>query len=65
MSLCTLEKIRTLEVAGFQYERIVNSKDDRDNLSKEELAERINTLEAIQKVERPILKQIAQEVEAS
>jgi hypothetical protein len=64
MSLCTLEKIRTLEVARFQYERIVNSKDDPDSLSKEELAERINTLEAIQKVE-PILKQIAQEVEAS
>ena len=64
MSLCTLEKIRTLEVARFQYERIVNSKDDPDNLSKEELAERINTLEAIQKVE-PLLRQIAQEVEAS
>lgn len=63
MSLCRLEKIRTLEVARFEYDRIMNSDDDDiENLSVEEASRRINTLEALEKIE-PLLKSIEKELQ--
>ena len=50
MSLCKLEKIRILEVARFEYDRIMNS-NDTDQIDIEEASRRINTLEALEKTE--------------
>lgn len=60
MSLCRLEKIRTLEVAKFEYDRIMNSHDE-DSISAEEAAERSNTLDALLKIE-PLLLSIEKEL---
>lgn len=60
MSLCRLEKIRTLEVAKFEYDRIMNSHDEED-ISAEEAAERARTLEALLKIE-PLLLSIEKEL---
>lgn len=50
MSLCRLEKVRTLVVAKYQYERIVNSNENLNNLSPEELNERLQILKGIKKI---------------
>ncbi|MBQ9174618.1 MAG: radical SAM protein [Bacteroidales bacterium] len=60
MSLCRLEKIRTLEVARFTYDRIMNSNDE-DRISAEEAAERSITLDALMKIE-PLLLSIEKEL---
>lgn len=64
MSLCTLEKIRTLEVAKFEYNRIMSSSEEEADLSPKELQTRINTLEALSKIE-PLLKDIEKELSDS
>ncbi len=61
MNLCKLEKVRTLEVAKYEYDRIVNSKEDTNSLSVEELQSRRATLEAIEKIV-PLLESIEQEL---
>ncbi len=63
MSLCKLEKIRILEVARFEYDRIMNS-NDTDQINAEEASKRLNTLEALEKIE-PILIEIEKELEAA
>lgn len=61
MNLCRLEKIRTLEVAKYEYDRIVNSNDNVDDLSVEELQKRKSTLDAIEAL-LPLLNDIEQEL---
>ena len=60
MSLCRLEKIRTLEVAKFEYERIMSSQDE-DSISAEEAAKRAHTLDALLQIE-PLLLSIEKEL---
>lgn len=60
MSLCRLEKIRTLEVARFEYDRIMNSNDD-ESISADEAAKRVQTLDALMKIE-PLLISIEKEL---
>lgn len=50
MTLCRMEKIRTLVVAKHIYDNIVNSNDDVNTLSAEELNNRLNTLNGIEKI---------------
>lgn len=61
MNLCRLERIRTLEVAKYEYDRIVNSTDDINALSVEELQSRQATLEAIEKI-APFLESVENEI---
>ena len=61
MNLCRLERIRTLEVAKYEYDRIVNSTDDINTLSVEELQSRRATLEAIEKI-APFLESVENEI---
>lgn len=50
MNFCRMEKIRTLVIAKYQYDEIMNSNDDTDKLSAEELNKRLNTLDGIEKI---------------
>lgn len=50
MSLCRMEKIRTLVIAKHQYDEIINSKEDASTLSEDELNSRLNTLDGIEKI---------------
>lgn len=61
MSLCRLEKIRTLEVAKFEYASIVNSSESTDSLSAKELNKRMKTLDAIEKL-LPLFNEIENEL---
>lgn len=56
MTLCRMEKIRTLVIAKHQYDEIVNSKEDVSTLSAEELNNRLNTLNGIEKIS-PVLEE--------
>lgn len=49
-SLCRLEKIRTLVVAMYDYDRIVNSKEESGQLSIDEINKRLDTLAGIEKI---------------
>ena len=55
MNLCRLEKIRVLELARYEYDCIVNSREDVSSLSADELVRRKATLDAIEKI-MPILE---------
>ena len=61
MSLCLLEKVRALVVAEFEYDRIINSKEDYSSLSINELENRLYTLDALKKLE-PFLLKIKEEI---
>lgn len=61
MNLCRLEKIRVLELARYEYDCIVNSKEDVTSMSADELVRRKATLEAIEKI-MPILEITEQEL---
>lgn len=50
MSLCRLEKVRTLVVAKYQYDRIVNSNEDVNSFSAEEMCERMDILKGLEKI---------------
>jgi len=50
INLCRMEKIRTLVIAKHQYDEIINSKNDINNMSANELNERLNTLKGIEKI---------------
>lgn len=50
MTFCRMEKIRTLVIAKYKYDEIINSKDDVSTLSADELNSRMNTLDGIEKI---------------
>lgn len=61
MNLCRLEKVRTYEVARYEYDRIINSSENVNTLSAEELTVRNATLEAIERI-MPMLESVEQEL---
>ena len=61
MNLCRLEKVRTYEVARYEYDRIINSSENVNTLSAEELTDRNATLEAIERI-MPMLESVEQEL---
>lgn len=56
MNLCRLEKVRTLVIAKYEYDRIVNSKEDVNKLSSEEINKRLDILSALKKI-APVLEE--------
>jgi len=50
MSMCAMNKIRILEIAKYEYDRIINDKTDVKELSDEEKFKRIKTLDGIEKI---------------
>ena len=56
MSLCRMEKVRTLVVAKYEYERIVNSTENINTLSAEEMRERMDILDALEEL-TPVLEE--------
>jgi radical SAM protein with 4Fe4S-binding SPASM domain len=50
MSICRMEKIRFLEIAKYEYDRIVNDSTDIKDISEEEKVKRIRTLDGIEKL---------------
>lgn len=61
MNLCRLERIRTYEVARYEYDRIVNSNTNNQSFSKEELKKCEETLKAIEEI-MPLLNSIEREL---
>ena len=50
MNLCRMEKVRTLVVAKHLYNMIVNSTEDNNELSSDELNTRLDTLDGLKKI---------------